>query len=100
MQSTSPSSVPGPKAEVAVWFMVTVQVPLTLSSTGSLPCQAPAQTPERSGGTGGAGSSPPPPPQAVNRATRQTAGNWAGRGSGCRAITPPPEDVGYARASY
>src|SRR5688500_7496624 len=63
MQSTSPSSCPGPVAEVAPWVIVTVHVPLTRPSCGSLPCQEPDQTPERSGG-GGVGLllSPPPPP--------------------------------------
>src|SRR6478752_7305955 len=48
--------------------MVTSQLPLTVPLRGSEPCQAPAQTPERStlGSVGlvrGSPPSPPPPPQ-------------------------------------
>ena len=65
MQSTSPSNVPRPVAELAPCTMRTSQLPLTMPSCGSVPCQAPDHTPERSGG-GGCSSPPPPPPHAAS----------------------------------
>ncbi len=76
MQSTSPSSSVVPVPSVAPWEIVFSQVPVTRPSTGSWPCQAPAQTPDRSGGwrgvTGEQSTPPqsPPPPQAVSSTTK------------------------------
>src|SRR6185503_6425897 len=90
MQSTSPSSTPGPVAELVPWLIVTLHVPLTLPSCGSEPCQAPAQTPERSGGVCGGGLPPPPPPHP-SRSEKTAARQKALSG---------PEPVSLAERSY
>jgi len=63
MQSTSPVSVPKPDTLDAVCATSPSQKPVTVPSSGSVPCQLPAQMPARSGGVrcGVDGESPPPP---------------------------------------
>src|ERR1700756_421048 len=65
MQSTSPRRLPSPVIAEGFPDRFPPQVPVTVPSVGSAPCQLPAHAPDRSGGGGGGGGDEPPP-QAVS----------------------------------
>src|SRR5215472_10763145 len=66
MQSTSPRRLPSPFTPEVLPDRFVTQVPVTVPTVGSAPCQLPAHVPERSGGGGGGGDGDDDPPQAVS----------------------------------